>query len=101
MTAMIGIFSRCDLLTKVFYRMQSNKSKLMLYIPYSKNIGGKKSLANYSNLPSFFANFDYFYNIPYANGIQFIKVFPTKLLTVLSHQTFYHQSLLLYGKLLL
>ena len=51
-----------------------------------KNIGGKK-VADYSNSPSFFANFYYFHNIPYANGLQFTKVFSAKLPTVLIHQT--------------
>ena len=36
----------------------------------------------------FFANFHYFYNIPYANGLQFAEVFSAKLPTVLFHQSF-------------
>ena len=36
----------------------------------------------------FFVNFHYFHNIPYANGLQFIKVFSAKLPTVLIHQNF-------------
>ena len=49
-------------------------------------------MANYSVLPSFlpnfFANFHYFHNIPYANGLQFANVFSTKLPTILIHQIF-------------
>ena len=37
------------------------------------------NLANYSSSPSFFANFHYFYNIPYVNGLQFVKVSSAKL----------------------
>ena len=48
-------------------------------VPYSKNIGGEKSLANYSISPSFFANFYNFHNIHYANGLQFAKL-PTVLI---------------------
>ena len=60
-----------------------------------------KTLANllnyrqqfYSNSPSFLLIFTtYFHNIPYANGLQFVNVFSTKLPTVLICQ-----SLLLYG----
>ena len=35
-----------------------------------------------------FTNFHYFHNIPYANGLQFAKVFSAKLPTVLIRQTF-------------
>ena len=35
-----------------------------------------------------FSNFYCFHNIPYANGLQFIKVFSAKLPTVLIRQTF-------------
>ena len=49
------------------------------------------NLANYSNSPSFFTHFYYFYNIPYVNGLQFAQVFSTKLSTVIIHQTFYRQ----------
>ena len=57
-----------------------------------KNIGGEKTLvnlANYSTSPSFFANVHKFYYIPYANGLQFTKIFSTKFPTVLIHQTFF------------
>ena len=66
-----------------------------------KNIGSKKTLVNYSNSPSFFTNFDYFHNIPYANGLQFTKVFSANSnflqLTSLLAKLFYRQSFLLYG----
>ena len=48
-------------------------------VSYSKNICGEKPLANYSISPSFFANFYNFHNIPYANGLQFPKVFTSKV----------------------
>ena len=44
------------------------------------------NLLNYSNSnsPSFLLIFTtYFHNIPYANGLQFVNVFSTKLCTVL------------------
>ena len=56
-----------------------------------KNIGGKNTLANlvnYSISPSSFANFHNFHNIPYANGLQLVKVFSAKLPTVLIRQSF-------------
>ena len=65
-----------------------------------KNLEGKKTLANsvnYSNSPSFFANFYYFHNIPYANGLQFTKVFPPNFLQSLFVKVFDHQCFLLYS----
>ena len=47
-----------------------------------KNIGGEKTSANYSIL-QLFVSFYNFYNIPYADRLQFAKVFSTKLPTVL------------------
>ena len=55
----------------------------------------------YSILPSFFANFHNFHNIPYANELQFAKIFSAKLLTVLIHQNFFRQNVLMYGTPLL
>ena len=49
-----------------------------------KNIGGEKTLANYSILSSFFANFHNFHNIPYAHGLQFAKVFYCTVYNLLS-----------------
>ena len=54
----------------------------------AKNIGGDKTLANYSISLQVFTNFHNFHNIPYANGLQFDKVFSAKLPTVLIHQSF-------------
>ena len=65
-------------------------------VPLSKNIGGKK-LWRITAICHIFANFHYFPNIPYVNGLQFANVFPAKLPTVLLRQTFYCQSFLLYG----
>ena len=65
-----------------------------------KNIDGKKtlvSLANYSILPSFFANLHNFHNIPYGNRLQFAKVFLPNFLQSLFAKLFYRQSFLLYG----
>ena len=62
------------------------------YVLYNKNFGGEKTLTNYSNSPSFITNFYYFHNIPYANGLQFTKVFSAKLPTILMCQTFYCQT---------
>ena len=55
-----------------------------------------KNFGEFSELQHF-ANFHYFHNIPYANGLQFTKVFSVKLSTVLVYQTFCHQSFLLYA----
>ena len=55
-----------------------------------------KNFGDFSELQHF-ANFHYFHNIPYANGLQFTKVFSVKLSTVLVYQTFCHQSFLLYA----
>ena len=58
---------------------------LFFYIPYSKNISGKSfgEFGKSQHFAKFFANFDYFHTIPYANGLQFTKLF-------------YRQSVLLY-----
>ena len=61
-----------------------------------KNIGGK-NFGKLKQFAKFFAKFHCFHNIPYANGLQFAKVFSAKPPTVLIHQTFYCQSFLLYG----
>ena len=69
-------------------------------LPYSKNIGGEKTLvnlANYNISPSFVTNFHKFHNILYANGLQFTRVFSAKLPTVLFAKLFYHQNILPYG----
>ena len=50
-----------------------------------KKFGGKK-FGEFDKLQ--FANFHYFYNIPYANGLQFAKSFSAKLPTVLTFQIF-------------
>ena len=56
-----------------------------------KSIGSEKTLANLANY-KYFSNFHNFHNIPYANGLQFAKVFSTKLPTFLICQSFYRQS---------
>ena len=66
-------------------------------VPYSKKHWQGKTLvnlANYSILPSVFANFYNFHNILYVNGLQFAKVFPT--VWSLFAKLFYYQSFLLY-----
>ena len=72
---------------------------LFFYIPYSKNISGKSfgEFGKSQHFAKFFANFDYFHNIPYANGLQFAKVFSAKLPTVLIRQPFLLPKFLLYG----
>ena len=55
------------------------------------------NLVNYSISPSFFTNFHIFHNISYANGLQFAKVFSTKLSTILIRQRFLPPKFLLYG----
>ena len=45
-------------------------------------------LGKLQDFTKFFANFDYFHNIPYADGLQFAKGFFAKLPTVHIHQTF-------------
>ena len=61
-----------------------------------KNFGKFGKLQQFAK---FFANFHYFHNILYANGLQFAKGFSTKLPTVLTCQSFfYRQSFILYGK---
>ena len=47
------------------------------------------NLANYSNSPSFFANFYYSHIIPYANGLKFAKVFSLNFLQSLFTKIFY------------
>ena len=66
-----------------------------IYIMYSKKT--LTNLANYNNLPSFFADFDYFHNISYANGHQFGKLFLPNFLQTLFAKLFYHQSFSLYS----
>ena len=70
-------------------------------IPYSKNIGGEKTLANlgnYSILPSFrqFA-VSVTFQFPMQMDFNSPKFFSAKLPTVLIHLSFLHQSFLLYG----
>ena len=60
-----------------------------------KNIGDERTLAllaNYSISSSFFSNFHNFHNFPYANGLQFSKIFTAKVFTVL-HITQYYNSM--------
>ena len=64
------------------------------------NLGGKNVFGEFGELQQFaksFANFHYFHNIPYANVLQFAKVFSTKLPTVLIGQMFLQPKFLLYG----
>ena len=66
----------------------------MLAIPYSKNIGGKKLRQITVIRQVFIANFRYFHNIPYSNGLQFTEGFSAKLPTVLIHQSFLLYSII-------
>ena len=83
----------CDL-TKTCVNVNSHKIYTYNYIYIYctvKNICGEKTLenlANYSISPSFFTNVYNFHSISNANGLQFAKVFPAKLPTVLIHQSF-------------
>ena len=55
-----------------------------------KNFG---EFGELQHLASFFNNFHYTHNIPYAKRLQFTKAFPPNLIpTVLIHQTFYPPS---------
>ena len=60
----INAFYICDTMVATSVRTKEHH----VLILYSKNFGGKKTsvnLANYSNLPSFFANFHNFHSIAY------------------------------------
>ena len=60
-----------------------------------------KNFGELQHFAKFFATFHNFRNIPYANGLHFVKVFSSKLPTVLIHQTFLPPKFLLYGIALL
>ena len=73
-----------------------NLGTLVSYVPYSKKHWQWKHFGEFGKLQhfvKFFANFHKkFHNIPYANGLYFIKVFSAKLPTVLIPKLFYCQS---------
>ena len=64
--------------------------KLLLIYCTVKGIGSKifGEFGELQQFANFITNFDYYHNIPYANRLQFIKVFSSTLPIVLIRQTF-------------
>ena len=69
-------------------------------IPYSKNIGGEKTLVNlvnYSISPSVLPIFTISITFPIQMDFNLSKFFPPNFLQSLFAKLFYRQSFLLYG----